>query len=273
MSDLRNTIEEWYALQELARRARVEPWLHEVDKSSEREFLFVLMGDEHMGAATYKEDVHLEHLDWCIDHNVEIVHMGDGLECATRDSVGDGVYKQREIIEYQMDHFYEIYRHASAKKLLWGLHPGNHEARVFKATGLDVTRILAERLGVKYFDIGQIHKVVVGDIDYIVYTTHGASGARLPHTKIKACMDLAKFIDADIYCFAHLHQMAHHPGPRYRVNKYGEIEMRKRHFILTGSYLGHWGSYAHLKNYEPMDLGSPKINLDGKKFRAQVVLS
>ncbi len=39
----------------------------------------------------------------------------------------------------------------------------------------------------------------------------------------------------------------------------GRIAERQIHFLLTGAFLNHWGSYAHTKHYPPAMIGCPKI--------------
>jgi len=231
----------------------------------------VLMGDEHIGSKFYDKDYHKEIVDWCLENNVPVILMGDELECATRDSVGAGVYEQDEIIEKQLEHFYEIYRPLAEKKLLLGQHIGNHEARVWKSSGIDLTKIMCKELGHKYFGIGKAHYFKVGKEGYTMYTSHGDSGARMPHTKIQAVLKMSDMIDAEIYASGHVHQLSHHIRNFYDVDKRTRtVTETQKHFIITGSYLSHWGGYAHVKNYEPARKGSAKVKLSGLEHRIRV---
>jgi hypothetical protein len=144
---------------------------------------------------------------------------------------------------------------------------------VFKASGVDITKMMSRGMGVKFLSIGALHYFMVGDQRYTLYSTHGASGAVMPHTKIKAALRLADMVDADIYCHAHVHQLSHHVRNFYAANKRNKtVEERQKHFIVTGAYLNHWGSYGHAKAYEPMRKGSPKIKLNGQQHRIRVSL-
>ena len=144
---------------------------------------------------------------------------------------------------------------------------------VCKAVGYDIVKTMSRELGIPFFSWGKFHYFKVGNQGYDIYTTHGASGARLPHTKIKGVIDLANFADAEIYAMGHLHQLSHHIRNYYSVNRRGRsILESQKHFILTGSYLDHWGSYAHMKSYEPMRKGFAKVRLDGNKHDIRVTL-
>lgn len=251
------------------------PTLNFYPVNVKEKFTIVLMGDEHIGSKNYLPDYHKNYLDWCCDTKTPFIHMGDMLECATRNSVGAGVYEQNEIIQEQMEHAYNIYKEAIDKKLIMGMHIGNHEARVWKSSGINVTKLMAKQFNSKYFGFGKAHYFLVKcgkhKEGYTMYTTHGASGARLPQTKIKSVLDLANMIDVEIYGMGHTHQLASHTRVFYHLNKKNKmIDPGEKHFILTGSYMGHWGSYAHVANLEPMKIGSPKIKLSGKEHRIRV---
>ena len=234
----------------------------------------VPMGDEHFGSKQYDGELHKQNLDWILNtEGVYMIGMGDNMETATRQSVGAGVFEQDEIVQEQLEGIYEKYKPlADAGKIL-GLHIGNHEERVLNHSGLNLTKTLSKMLGVKYFGVGVLHMLRVGKQNYTMYTTHGHSGSKLPHTKIKACIDLANMVDVDVYAMGHVHQLSHHVRQFYRVNKANkQIDEASKHFILTGSYLNHWGSYAQEAAYEMMKKGSPKIKLSGLENQIRVSL-
>lgn len=234
----------------------------------------VLQGDEHIGSVHHDSKFLKEVVDWMLEtDDVAMIGMGDMLETATRDSVGAGVFEQSEIVQEQLEKAVELYKPLADEGKLLGLHRGNHEERVYKHSGLDLTRVMAKMLGVKDFGIGVAHRLRVGDQSYNLYTTHGSSGARMPHTKIKTCIDLANMVDVEIYGMGHLHQLSHHVRQFYRVDaKRGVVEEGSKHFLLTGSFLTHWGSYAQQAGWEMMKRGSPKVKLHGSEHRVRVSL-
>ena len=271
-SELESKINEWEAMHYAASKEELKPTLNYMKFDTDKLELQVI-SDEHIGSKYYDEKLHREILDYCLKKKTPILLLGDEMETATRDSVGAGVYEQQEIVEKQIEHFLHLYKPLADEGLILGMHPGNHEMRLFQSAGMNITKILARQLGVKYLGWGKLHYFRVGNQGYTLYTTHGASGSKLPHTKIKGVLDLANLADAEIYCMGHLHQLSHHIRNFYTADiKNKKVIEAQKHFLLTGSYLSHWGSYGHIKSLEPMRRGSPKIKMDGTKHQIRVSL-
>lgn len=236
-----------------------------------------LIGDEHIGSKFYDEDTHRTNIEWCYDNNIPLILMGDEMETATKTSVGAGVFEQSEIVQEQLEKTAEIYKPLAEKGLILGNHIGNHEARVYNSSGANLSKILSQMLKIPYLHLGAAHIFRVGKKgnkqSYTMYTTHGSSGARLPHTKIANTIKLANMIDAEIYAQGHLHQLSHHTQNYYTIDKRKKtIKEDHKHYIITGSYLDHWGSYAQMQSFEPARKGSPKIKLSGLEHRIRVSL-
>jgi UDP-2,3-diacylglucosamine pyrophosphatase LpxH len=250
----------------------------DVRKWDTEKLLYVHFSDVHLGSKYHDEDLFRYHMDWVLEqHNsgitVVAIDGGDLCETATRDSVGAGPFDQDEIVQQQMERAYEIYKPLAEAGILIGLHRGNHEYRVFKHSGLDITRTLARQLGVAYFGDAVGHLWRVGKESYVLYTCHGTSGAQRLQTKIKACVDLAGVVDAEIYIMGHVHQLSHHTVQYYAVDKRNKVlREQQRHFVIAGCYLKHWGSYAMARAHPPERRGSPKIKLSGTEHRIRVSL-
>lgn len=236
--------------------------------------VLVFITDIHLGSKYCDRDLLKENLEWVMENQgVFVIDGGDLLETATKDSVGAGVFEQDEIVEEQIEEATKLYKPLAAEGKLLGLHRGNHEYRVFKHSGTNLTKILAQSLGVKYFGDGVLHYFKVGGENYTLYSCHGSSGARLPHTKIKSAIDLANMVDVEVYLMGHLHQLSHHTRVFYNIDKRKKTVVEgQKHFILGGSYLNHWGSYGQMKGYEMMRKGSPKVKMHGDKHIIRVSL-
>lgn len=233
----------------------------------------VLMGDEHIGSKFYDEDTHRRMLDWCYENKAPIILMGDEMETATKTSVGAGVFEQNEIVQGQLEKAVSLYKPLADEGLILGNHIGNHEARVYNSSGVNLSKILSQMIGSNYLGAGAAHYIRVGNQNYTMYTTHGSSGARMPHTKIANTIKLANMIDAEIYAQGHLHQLSHHTQNYYAVDKRSKtIKEKQKHYIITGAYLDHWGSYAHTAGMEPARKGSPKLKLGGTEKSIRVSL-
>ena len=230
------------------------------------ELELVLLGDEHIGSKFYDRKFHRKILDYIERKNMHVILMGDELETATRYSVGAGIYEQEEHLENQMEECISLYKNMAKKNKILGIHPGNHELRVYKESGIDITKVMAKELKISYLGVGKLHCFKVGKELYTLYTTHGNSGARMPHTKIKSAIDMENMVEANIYACGHLHQLSHHVKNFYKpLLRNKKVIEEQKHFLLTGSFLKHWGSYAHTKNMEPLRRGCVKIKLGGKK--------
>lgn len=270
MAELSDRLKDWDAQKFAERGNATKPSLL-MHKFDEDEIAIALMGDTHIGSKFYNRELHRDMVDLCLKNKTPVILMGDNIEAATRDSVGAGVYEQQDIIDGQIEEFLEVYKPLAQAGLIMGMHTGNHEARVYKACGVDVAKLMADLLGVKYLGWSKLHYIKVKKQGYLLYTTHGSSGARMPHTKIKSCIDLNNMVDSEIFAMGHLHQITHHIKNFYKADlRRKTVGQAQKHFILTGAYLSHWGSYAHVNNMEPMRQGSPLLKLGGKKHQIEV---
>lgn len=270
MTDLGDSLSEWETMKYAASKSELKPTLN-YKKFDVEKLELILMGDMHMGSKYYDEEMHKKMIDYCYKKKTQIILMGDQIETATRDSVGSGIYEQNEIVDQQLEHFNHLMKPLADAGLILGMHAGNHEMRLFKSSGLDITKWMAKQLGVRYFSWAKMHYLIVGSQGYKIYSTHGASGTRLAWTKIKSALDMSNIAEAEIYAVGHLHQLSHHIRNYYSIDlKNKKVVEEQKHFILTGSYLNHWGSYAHVKAYEPMRKGSPKIKLGGTEHSIRV---
>ncbi len=184
-----------------------------------------------------------------------------------RDSVGDAVYQQKLNPQAQMEEMLEILEPVAKAGLLIGIHEGNHESRITKATGVDVTKVMAKLLGVPYLGYACWSLLRVGTQNYTLYSYHGKSGSRFLHTKIKAALDLTNSFEADLICMGHVHDLAVETILRQRVNvRKRTVEERKIHIVLTGHYLSYDKSYAQMAGYPVSKQGSPKVKLYGDRW-------
>jgi len=272
MGNKQENVSNKQAWQEVLVKENLERKVHQHKFDTDKQII-VLMGDEHIGSKYYDSDLHNENVEWCFENNIPIILMGDELETATKDSIGGGVFEQDDMVQEQLERAVATYKPLADEGLILGNHIGNHERRVFNHSGANLAKVFSQLLGITYLGVGAAHYIRVGDENYTMYTTHGSSGARLPHTKIANTIKLANMIDVEIYAQGHLHQLSHHVQNYYNINKRNKmIEESQKHYLITGSYLSHWGSYAHVQNMEPSRKGSPKLKLSGLEHRIRVSL-
>jgi len=224
------------------------------------EILF--FGDLHYGYPTCKIDKAKAMLDYALEKKIYVLLMGDLIEAGLKDSIGDSMYRQKLNPQEQMEGMVEILTPIAEAGLIVGMHEGNHENRITKSTGIDITKIMAKLLGVSYLGYSCWSLLSVNGIRYSIYSTHGSSGSKFKHTKLKAIMDIAAWINSDIMAMGHVHSVASEIIIKQRFDATrNQIVEDKQYVCLTGSYMAWDGSYAQAKNYPITKLGSPKAKL------------
>jgi len=237
-------------------------------RTDEDHKLLVPLGDVHYGAINCDVEKFQAALEFCRKSNSWILLMGDMIESATRYSIGAGVYEQSSP-QQQLEDMCSMLE--PYKDLIIGSHLGNHCERIRVATGINVMKVMCKMLGIRYLGYAMNHVLRVGSQRYIVFSTHGSSGATLRHTKIKKVLDISAWNKSDLYLYAHVHTLDS------KSDEYREYDTRnkvmvskKRYFVLTGSFLTYDNSYAEMKNYQPERIGCATVSLDGGKFDIHV---
>ena len=223
----------------------------------------VFFGDLHLGYPTCDIKKAQAMLDWCLANKAYVIGMGDYMECGITGSVGD-VYQQTLNPQKQMDEVTEMFAPLAKAGLLIGLLQGNHEARIYKTTSIDVVGVMSKMLGVPYLGYSCWNLLRVGNQHYTMYSTHGAGGSRFKHTKLKAVMDLAAWIHADIIAMGHVHAIVTEEIRQQHIElRQHKVVESKCYVIETGGYLNWDGSYGQVANMPITTIGSPKIKLSG----------
>lgn len=234
----------------------IQTYKHNIRLKQNRNMKLFFIGDVHYGASTFREDMFqkaIQHIKGT--NNSYVILMGDLLEVGTRTSVGDGVYTQdctsTEQYEYIIDELSLI------QNKIIGCHTGNHEARIYKQDGFDLTKQLCRELDIPYFDSHALNIFSIkGCYDFNVLTMHGVSGARLLQSKMKSLMDFQNIYDSDLYVMAHTHHCFTWNTPYYTRNG-----KKRRYFLLSGSFMEYIGSYAQSKGLFPSEAGYGYLTL------------
>ncbi len=238
------------------------------------------LADLHIGDAMSD----WEHIQKQLDYikrtpNCYCILGGDLMDTAIASSIGDtyGANLQpMKQLEFCTKLFADI-----APKTLCVLH-GNHENRVYKSDGIDMTRIMCDQLGIgeKYTETTALLFVELGNdahvhnrqICYTIYATHGSGGGRKEGGKINRLVDLSNIVDADIYICAHTHLPALLKTGFYRPclsNR--SVAYCEKLFVNTASSLN-YGGYGDVQGFRPNSKEYPIIVLDGVKKRMKAVL-
>ena len=238
-------------------------------KTDASRLLLAPLGDVHLGALTCEVDKFQKAVDWIEKTDCKVILMGDLMEFATKTSVGAGWVEQVQSPQAQLDVLKEVLFPIKDKVLV--LLEGNHEQRCTLTTGLDVSKILADSLGIPYGGYSSFVYLRVGKQNYVVHAQHGCSGARYLRTKMHAAMKTAEHTEADLYLYGHTHELASASQPFQHYNKRGRfVEMKKKYFVLTGGFLGYFGGYAEKKSLNPSPTGMANVKFYGDRFDIHV---
>jgi hypothetical protein len=225
--------------------------------------------DVHLGSDVCDEGLFLKNVDMVNRKKMPCADLGDLVENATRDSVGDGVYTQQEIADAQIEMAIKLYE--PIKDLLKSLQPGNHELRTYRSSGVNLTKQIAKRLGAKYGGAGLFHIIKVGNQTYTVYSSHGGSAATTTAGKFNALKRMGDIVPfSDVAIMGHLHETIFHERDMPYVNNCGKLKTHRQYLVCNGSYLDWWGSYGQIKAYSPTNKGNAKITFYGDNRQVEV---
>jgi UDP-2,3-diacylglucosamine pyrophosphatase LpxH len=224
----------------------------------------MLIGDCHLGSPQFDRQRFEKMLDYCKEKNIYVFLMGDLIEVGTRHSVGAGVYEQEFNGQTQYDQMLEYLKPLAEKKLIVGLLAGNHEERVYKETGIDISKAFARELKVPYLGNACWNIFSVGSQRYSIYSLHGRTGSKFDGTALLALERISTSFFADVVCMGHAHKIITSSVLIQRVvnNKVTEC---KKHLVITGSYLKYDGGYGQTIGLPISKLGSPKVKLFADK--------
>ena len=166
-------------------------------------------GDVHVGAKTCDWKKACRELKYIQDTpDTYLIGMGDYMDCAIKmGGHGPSPFNSEYMPMEQFTILEETLKPlADAGKIL-GMHGGNHERWITELTGIDIINLLCRSLKVPYLGEGCDTNIQVNNTKYTIYSQHGASSAKLKHTKMGALINATRDIYADIYLMGHMHQI------------------------------------------------------------------
>lgn len=205
--------------------------------------------------------------------NAYCILDGDLMDTAIASSIGDTYAATLQPME-QLKKCVEIFEPIKDKIL--AVLPGNHENRVYKTDGLDLTELMCNQLGIddRYSPTTALVFIRFGRRTgnhhgrpqlYTAYVTHGAGGGRKEGGKVNRLADLASIVDADIYIHGHTHLPLVFKESFFRVSgQNSSVALVDKLFINTAACLN-YGGYGDKAGFKPASKTSPVIYLDGTK--------
>ena len=206
--------------------------------------------------------------------NRYLILNGDLMDAAIASSVGDTYGAVLTPME-QLELCVSIFGKAKDRILLVG--PGNHELRIYKQDGIDMTKLMCKELGLLHvytpvsgyiflrFGANVSTKHHNNPILYRIYATHGGGSGRREGGKINRLADLTRICDADIYIHSHTHLPAIFMDSYHRpCSARSTVSSHNRLFVNTGANL-EYGGYAERQSFPPAALANPLITLSGRQ--------
>ena len=232
------------------------------------------MADLHIGDFCSDFKLIKEKIDYIKNTpNAYCILDGDLMDTAIASSIGDTYAANYQPME-QLRLCVEIFEPIKDKIL--AVLPGNHENRVYKSDGLDITAIMCSQLGIreKYSETTALLFIRFGKNThgrhgrpqlYTAYVTHGSGGGRRGGGKINRLADLASIVDADIYIHGHTHLPVIFKEAFFRVSgSNSSVALVDKMFVNTAAALD-YGGYGDKAGFKPASKRSPVIYLDGLK--------
>lgn len=256
-----------------------EVYVHPLDIKNDCAYLIPL-ADLHVGNVNFNIDKLIAFANYILDTpDTYTILLGDQMECATRTSIGLGQFSEDMHIREQLDLVYEIFKPIAEAKKLWGIHIGNHEYRIPKEVGLSPAEILARRLEVPYLGYQGYHLIKVRNKEknlsqnYKIMSFHGSGSGTTMGALINAAERGERVCgNADLFISGHTHVKNMHSKTIYNIDDNGSLLPQNRYYVICGSFLEYWGSYAEMKLLTPHATGAVVISLSAKEKDIKVSL-
>lgn len=199
--------------------------------------------------------------------NTYAILLGDILNVALKNSKSD-IYSETLTVAEAQKLAIELL--TPIKDKILAITPGNHENRVWREVGIDISLWLAERLGLQ--NVYRPNSVALNikfgkdlsgkQYSLNIFGQHGAyGGGRKLGSAMSALEDLDGIVaNADIYIRAHTHQPVQGSRDVFLFNQHGNIEKRTKFYFNSPAFLK-FGGYAHDKGYRPADSMPCYINV------------
>lgn len=235
--------------------------------------LYVL-SDAHLGSAEVDLNTLKQIIQFIKDTpECYCILLGDILDTALKNSKTD-IYSETLSIADAQKLAVELL--TPIKDKIIAMTPGNHENRVWREVGVDLSLWLAEKLGLEnVYRTSSIALTVSFGKDLNgnpyrlnIFGQHGAyGGGRRLGAAMNALEDLDGIVaNADIYIRAHTHQPIQGSRNVFTFNYLGNIEKQTKYYFNAPSVLN-YGGYAAEKGYRPTDDAPCYLNIRAQSIR------
>ena len=240
-----------------------------------------VFADEHIGDEHSDVKRVMERIEYVKNTpNAYCILNGDIIDNATKTSIGD-TYTQVFNPMEQLAKAVELF--APIKDKILCITHGNHENRTYKKEGINLSRLIANQLGLedRYTPTSAVLFIRVGTggshnhnrpVCYTIYVTHGSGGGRKEGAKAIRLADMASIIDTDIYIHSHTHLPMIMKQAFHRIDTTNNsIALVTKLFVNTAANLT-YGGYGEAQEFKPTSNDTPVIYMSGtkKSFEARL---
>lgn len=216
--------------------------------------------DLHLGSYECDESLIDNAINYIRHHNKCFTFLGgDIIECNVYGKTNN-VHTQKMQLDEQVERIKEKL-YPIRNKILFSV-TGNHEHRVEKATGLNLSKIIADSLNVNFCD-WESHFMIKFKNNKIckLYAHHGTGSSVTSGAKLNSAEKLHfRSPMANIIICGHLHFPINSEKEIRYLDNSGNIKNFTQHYVVCGSAHGSNG-YASMKAYSPVPRCMTKITI------------
>lgn len=222
----------------------------------------VALFDVHIGNPLHDEELRKRHFSWLADQKYVIGFNGGDLFENIVDLKMGHTRKDNTEQYYESIEAVAPFQH----KLMFSI-PGNHEARTYARTHIDIARILADNLRVPYFPDYAFVSIEWRGNRFKLAAHHGTGTARTAGAQRMAARQDLPWMHPDIMWTGHLHQPLNDYVEFADVDqRTGDMFWRTGVVLISPSYLHYFGGYAASRRLGPGPRGlvACTLHFDGR---------
>lgn len=225
-----------------------------------KNFSIVPLFDVHYGSSGHRGGKFWKYLEWIKKTpGLYVILGGDLMDNALDDGRGMS-YDQDIPPQSQLDDMTELLAPIAHRCLT--MFPGNHEWRTYNKTGIDISKILADRLDIPYHTGPVLLSILAGDHKFTIDARHGFSRPATKGGQLNSAMKPMKWMDADFFLSGHTHESLVSEDTVIREDaSSASLAFKSRWTVITQSFMGWLETYGYRKGYGPVAGGGVLLEM------------
>ena len=219
--------------------------------------------DVHFGANEHHDGKFQEFIDEVdADPDARWFLNGDNIELIPPNYK---ISQRGQLMEPDEQHIRFIERIEPIVDKLLFIRGGNHDMiRSVNLLGFDVSKVMADMIGVPYFRLPGYSIVRICDKEWKLVSGHGKSGAKNGDTELDKMA--AVYSEGDVFFLGHNHQLYAKPLDSLKISK-KEEKIHRRWYCRGGSFLS-YADYARYSFYPMIRTGWVTMEFREDKIKA-----